>query len=158
MKKIFKNYKSFTLVELLLAVIILGFTLTGLLKVFIQCSVLSELARNKTAVMSLLQGRMEEIRNHDYDTIVSDYANGSTPGDTFSLSPLTGMGVTYIEEFTAGDADLLVIKVVGSWEDKYGRIIGSDLDLDGEIDTGEEVDAGGDLLSIATLISFVANR
>ncbi len=158
MKKNSWNFAGFTLVELLLAVLILGFTLVGLIQVFIRCSALSELSQNKTLVMSELQGKMEEIRNYDYDSIATDYASGGTPGHTFALSQTNGMGVIYIDEFTAGDADLLRIKIVASWEDKYGRIIGGDFDLDGAVGSGETVDAEGDLFSIATVISLIAKR
>ena len=151
MKKIFKNYKSFTLVELLLAVIILGFTLTGLLKVFIQCSVLSELARNKTVVMSEIQGKMEEIRNSDYSLIVTDY--DEVP---FYSSQLNATCVSLVDDT---NAELLEIKIVASWKNKYGRVIGEDQNLDGDDESGaEDVDGDGEVSSIATLISKIAQR
>lgn len=151
MKKIFKNYKSFTLVELLLAVIILGFTLTGLLKVFIQCSVLSELARNKTTVMSEIQGKMEEIRNSDYSLIVTDY--DEVP---FYSSQLNATGVSFVDDT---NAELLEIKIVASWKNKNGRVIGEDQNLDGDDESGaEDVDGDGEVSSIATLISKIAQR
>lgn len=158
--KISRNSKGFTLVELLLAVLILGFTLVGLIQVFIRCSALAELAQNKTVVMSLLQGRMENIRGRAYEDVVALYhaTTSGQPAETFNLDPLTGKGVVYITRFKAGDDDLLKIKIVGSWEDKYGRVIGGDLDLDGAIDTGEAVDADGNLASIATLVSFISSR
>ncbi len=158
MSKVFRASKGFTLVELLMAVLILGFTLVGLIQVFIRCSALAELAQNKTVVVSLLQDKMEEIRNYDYSSVAADYASGGAVGNTFSLSPANGMGVIYIEEFTAGEANLLVVKISASWEDKYGRIIGGDFDLDGEVDAGETLDADGDLSSIASLISFISSR
>ena len=158
MRKIFGTSKGFTLVELLFATLILGFTLVGLLQVFFRCNVLAQMAQDKSAAMSLVQGKMEEIRNYTYSSIAADYASGGAVGDTFSLTPLTGMGVVYIDEFTAGDANLLQIKIVGSYEDRFERIIGEDLDLDGDLDGGEDVDGDGDLSSITSLISFIASR
>ena len=155
MKKIFEARKGFTLVELLLAVFILAFTLAGLIQVFLRCSILNEIALNKTAVMVDLQGVMEEIRDHDYGSIVTDYASGGTEGNTFDLSLLTGKGVIYID---ATNTELLEIKIVASWESQGGRIIGGDLDLDGEVDAGEIVDGGGEFISIATVISKIAQR
>lgn len=153
-----RNYlksAGFTLVELLLAVVILGFTLAGLIQVFIRCSALSELSRNKTTAMSEIQGKMEEIRNHAFSTIATAYASGGTPGDTFDLSQLTGKGIIYID---SSNASLLEIKVVACWQDKYDRIVGEDLDLDGVLDTGEDADGNGEISSPATLITKIASR
>jgi prepilin-type N-terminal cleavage/methylation domain-containing protein len=158
MKTKLRASNGFTLVELLIAVLILGFTLTGLIRVFLLCNKLAGIAQEKTAVMSLLQGKMEEIRDEKYDNIATNYASGGAPGDIFSLSPFDGMGVIYMQQFTAGDTDLLVIKIVGSWEMGDGRIIGEDLDKDGELDAGEDVDLDGDLSSVAIIMSFVASR
>jgi len=156
MEKIKRSIKGFTLVELLVAVLILGFVLGGLIQVFIRCSALSQLARNKTAVMSELQGEMEKIRNYSYDAITTDYvAGGPMNLNPFDLDQVTGKGVIYID---ASNSELLEIKIVASWEDKYGRIIGGDFDLDGEVDTGETLDGDGDLTSIARVISLVARR
>lgn len=155
MGKILQTKSGFTLVELLVAVLILGFVLVGLIQVFVRCSVLAELARNKTTAMSEIQGKMEEIRNYSFNSIATDYASGGSQGNTFSLTQLTGMGIIYID---SSNADLLEIKIVASWQNKYGRIIGEDLDLDGALDTGEDTDGDGDLSSIATLEGMVAER
>ena len=155
MKKLFRSKKGFTLVELLVAVFILAFTLAGLIQVFLQCSTLNEMAISKTAVMVDLQGVAEEIRDYNYTSIATDYASGGAVGNTFDLSLLTGKGVIYID---AGNPELLEIKIVASWKGNSARIIGGDLDLDGEIDAGEAVDADGDLASIATVITKIAQR
>lgn len=155
MKKTLKTSKGFTLIELLIAVLILGFVLTGLIQVFIQCSVLTDLAHNKTTVMSEAQGKMEEIRNHTFDSVVTDYASGGSEGNTFSLSQLNGMGTIYIDDT---NPDLLEVKIVVSWENKDGRIIGGDLDLDGDFDSGEYVNGEGEFESIGTLMTLIASR
>lgn len=158
MNKKFRVSKGFTLVELLLATLILGFTLAGLLQVFLRCNALTGVSQDKTAAMSLLQGRMEDIRERSYDDVVTLYdatASGD-PAEVFDLDPLTGKGVVYITQFTAGEDNLLQIKIVGSW--RNWRTYGEDLNLDGVEDTGEDVDGDGDLSSIATVISFIAAR
>ncbi|MCK4881532.1 MAG: prepilin-type N-terminal cleavage/methylation domain-containing protein [Candidatus Omnitrophica bacterium] len=155
MKKTFQKKAGFTLVELMLAVFILAFTLSGLIRVFLQCSTMNEIALSKTAAMIDLQGKMEEIRNYDYGSIATDYVSGGAVGDTFDLSQLTGKGVIYID---AGNPKLLEIKIVASWQNQGGRVIGGDLNLDGVLDAGETVDADGDLASIATLITKIAQR
>jgi len=145
---------GFTLVELLLATIIMSVVLVGLIQVFIQCSVLAEMARNKTIALSEAQGKIEEIRNYDYDAIATDYVlNGGL--NPFDLSQLTGKGVIYID---STNTELLEVEVVISWEDKYDRIIGEDLDLDGVVDTGEDINSNSQLDSIATLTTYIAKR
>lgn len=69
-----RNVKGFTLVELLCATVILAVVLVGLIQMFVQCSFLSELAKNKTIAASIAQSKLEEIRNTDYAGIVSTYA------------------------------------------------------------------------------------
>jgi prepilin-type N-terminal cleavage/methylation domain-containing protein len=157
MKVLSKTIKGFTLVELLLATIILSVVLVGLLQLFIRCSVLTELSNNVTAAMSEAQGKMEEIRNYDFDSIATDYVAGGAL-NPFDLTQLTGKGVIYID---SSNADLLEIEIVISWQNKYSRIVGEDLDLDGVLDTSpttEDVNGDSKLSSIATLVSNIAER
>ena len=154
MRKIFQRPGGFTLVELLMATIILSVVLVGLIQLFIRCSVLTELASNITAAMSEAQGKMEEIRNYDFDSIATDYVNGGAL-NPFDLTQLAGKGIIYID---SSNADLLEVEIVISWQNKYGRIIGEDLDLDGTLDTGEDVNGDSKLSSIATLVSQIAER
>ena len=152
-----KSVKAFTLVELLVAVIALAVVLVGLVQVFIRCSVLAELSQNKTVAMSEAQGKLEELRNYNFDNIAADYAYGGAL-NPFTLDQLNGTGVIYIDSSTA---DILEIEIVISWENKYGRIIGEDDDLDGVLDTGspsEDDNGDGKLSSIVTLISRIAAR
>lgn len=143
-----------------MAVLILGFTLTGLLQVFIRCSTLAGIAQEKSCIMSILQSQMEDIHERDYADLVALYAATASgePAETFPLAPLTGMGVVYITRFTAGDDDLLQIKIVGSWIGQEGRVFGEDINRDGIEDAGEDVDGDGDLSSIATVMSLIALR
>ena len=157
MKSNFCSHAGFTLVELLMAVITLAAVLAGLIQVFIRCSTLAELSHHKTLVMSEAQSKMEEIRSHDFDVIAADYVYGGAL-NPFDLNQLTGKGVIYINDSTA---DLLRIEIVISWRDKYNRMIGEDLDLDGILDAGplaEDRDGNGKLSSIATIVSLVAAR
>lgn len=71
--KIFRSKNGFTLAEILIAVGILAVVMIGLLQVYIHCSVLAEAAGNKSVAMSEAQSKMEEIRNHAFEDIVSTY-------------------------------------------------------------------------------------
>ena len=152
------NKKGFTLVELVFATVMLGFALANILYVFVQCQELGRIAREKTVAMSLLQVKMEDFRTRghaDVETLYNVTAVG-VPAETFSLAPLNGVAAVYISQFTAGNSDLLEIKIVGSW---FGsRMFGEDLDLDGVEDTGEDADGDGDFSSIATVTSLIADK
>jgi prepilin-type N-terminal cleavage/methylation domain-containing protein len=146
---------GFTLVEVLVAVGILAVVIVGLLRLFIYCSILSDLSGNMTLATNEAQSKLEEIRNHDYGSIVTDYSSGGTPGNTFNLTELTGMGVITIDN---SNPDLLQIDINVSWQNKDGRISGEDTDLDGVIDAGEDLDSNGKLDSIASIVSLIARR
>ena len=73
---------------------------------------------------------------------------------SLQLQP-TGKGVIYID---STNPNLLQVKISVSWRDNNGRIVGDDLDLDGDLDSGEDSDGNLQLDSVATIISLVARR
>ena len=113
-----KNKKGFTMIELIVTGSILSIIIVGLMRLFIYTSVLAEIAGNKTTATSEAQSKLEEIRNHDFDQISTDYAEGSNPGNNFNLTLLNGNGVIYIGGTTP---ELLTLRVVISWQNKYNR-------------------------------------
>src|SRR3990167_4005487 len=138
MNTINKNPGGFTLIELVFVAGILAVVLTGMIQLFIHTSVTAELSGNKTLAVAEAHNKLEEMRNHSFDLIATDYASGGTPGDTFNLTNLTGKGKIYIDN---SNPSLLTLKVVIAWQNKYNRIVGEDLDLDGTLDGGEDTDS-----------------
>ncbi len=148
--------KGFTLLETLITAGILMVTVVGLMELFAYCAQLSEMAGNLTSALSEAQDKMEEIRNHTYADIATDYVSGGSPGNTFNLTQLTGKGVIYVD---ASNTDLLKIEIDVSWRNnRTDRVVGEDLDLDGIIDTGEDVDSDGKLDSPVKLITYIAEK
>ena len=150
-----KNENAFTLAELMIAVAIVAVVITGMLQLFIYASTLVALQGNKTRAIFEAQTLMEQIRTHDFDTIATDYAAGGTPGDTFTLTSINGEAVVYV---TSVNSSLLDVEVVVCWTDKYSRVIGSDLDIDGDVDAGEDPDGDGRLDSIVSLRTRIVDR
>lgn len=146
---------GFTLVEVLVATGLLAIVLAGLLGLFIYCALLSEGGGEMTVVMGELQGKWEEIRTHDYDLIVADYSAGGNPGNIFNLTQANGRGAIYLD---AANPDLLVIKMVASWQNQNGRMIGEDQNLNGTLDPGEDQNGNSEIDSLATLMSMIAKR
>lgn len=152
-----KNLKvGFTLVEVLFSMAVLVFAVVGLLQLFIYCSGLAEVARLTTFAVSEAQGKLAEIRNHNFVDIVTDYGPGG-PDNTFNLTQLTGTGVIYIDNT---NPQLLEIEIVLSWQAKGRRIIGEDTNLNSVFDAGEDTIGApnGKLDSPTSLISLIALR
>lgn len=119
-KKSFQSPQGFTLVEVLIAVGILAIVIVGLLQLFVSCSALAEAAGNTTFALNEAQNKLEEIRNHSFDSIAADYASGGTPGNTFTLGSLNGTGTVETSQ-VGGSSELLQIRIDVSWQNKNGR-------------------------------------
>jgi len=117
-----KQVKGFTLAELLLAVSILAFVLTGLLLTFISCLTLNETTKNLTFAINSAQDRLEEIRDYTFSQIHNDYN-----GHTFEIPEIPGnsRGVVEVDN---SNPDLLKITVIVCWRQK-GKVIGGDENL-----------------------------
>lgn len=150
-----QSESGFTLAELMIVVAILATVFTGMIQMFIQTSALANLSGNKTIALSEAQSKIEEIRSHAYDQIVTDYSSGGTPGNIFDLSLLNGKGIIYIDN---SNAELLVLEVVICWLDKYGRVIGEDTDLDGILDLDEDTNDDFKISSEIKLMSMITRR
>jgi len=150
-----KNQNGFTLVELMMVVGILTYVILALVQLFIYTSTSAQLGGNKTLALSEVQNKIEEIRNYEFDDVATDYASSGTPGNKFDLIKLTGKGVITLDSSVA---NLLTIEIVACWQDKYGRIIGEDTDLDGVLDTGEDANGNNKIDSPVTLITMRSKR
>ena len=153
-----KNLKSgFTLVELIVVVGILSVVIPGLMKLFIDTSQLGTMAGNKTLAISEAQNKLESIRNLAFDNIMTTY--GAVSGTPFDLTQLNGKGIVYAKNTTApSNVDLLLVEVVICWQDKYGRKIGEDVNLDGILDAGEDLNGDTKISSLAKLTTRIARR
>ena len=147
--------RGFSLVELVVTVGIMAFAIVSMMQLYIYTSIQTELARHQTAAIIEAQNKIEEIRNYTYDNIVTDYSLGGSLGNTFNLTLLDGKGVIYIDN---SNTELLVLEAVVSWEDKLNRIVGEDLDLDGVLDAGEDINGNAKIDSPARVMSMVTRR
>ncbi len=124
MLKEIRKTEGFSLAELMLAVMILSVVLTGALSVFINTTILTNSSANLTAALAECLSKIEEIRNTEYDDMLSTFN-----GTTFNLTtPSTGTGSIAVSQIGADvAADLLQIQVDVSWSNKNGRVGGSSL-------------------------------
>lgn len=146
--------EGFTLVEVMIATGILATIITGMIRLFILTSIQSDLAGEKTAAISEAQSKLEEIRSASYDLIPLLYGSGSG-GDVFDPILLDGKGVIYID---SSNTELTEMEVVISWRSDNGRVIGEDLNLDGDLDPGEDLNGNNKLDSPAQLATMITRR
>jgi prepilin-type N-terminal cleavage/methylation domain-containing protein len=143
--------RAFSLMELMVAALILAIVLVGLLASYVACFNLNEMAQNSSLAINAAETKTEEIKNFsNFDQIKTTYHNVS-----FSLSSLTGAGVSYVDDT---NPDLLQVTVTVCWQQKNGRVIGEDLDLDGQLDTGEDINSNGVLDSPAQVVTYLARQ
>ncbi len=144
-----ENRSGITLPEMLIAAAILIFAIAGLLLSYITCLDLSELSKNASLSLYAAQSRIEEIKNTEFDLIVSAYHQ--TP---FDVPDINAKGVSYVDD---SDPEILSIIVSVSWRQPNGRVIGEDQDLDGQIDVGEDVNGNGILDSMVVIHYMIYN-
>jgi prepilin-type N-terminal cleavage/methylation domain-containing protein len=87
-----RDYKGFTLVELLLAAAILATTIVVILHIFIGCSFLVEEYRNNTIAINHARLVMEEIKNASYISLASAQwlGNAISAGDDDIIVSFSG--------------------------------------------------------------------
>ena len=138
---------GFTLVEALVASVILIISLGGMLSLFFYCFSLNERSREYTMAIAEAQNQLEELR-------AARALNGGT--FNFNLSLLSGTGVIYVDD---SNPELIRIKLVVSWQsNRYARNIGEDQNLNGILDAGEDLNHNSELDSPIMFTTFLARR
>ena len=112
--------RAFSLTELLVAVSILCVVLAGMMEVFPAFSLLGEMSSKSQLALTEVEGKIEEIKSTNFSSIVSHYAHGSVPGDTFALQSLNGTGTISIDNSVP---DLLKVMVSVNFSVRNNRII-----------------------------------
>lgn len=149
------HLKGFFLIEIMIVIAVLVIVLVGYLQLSIVCFGLAETTKNITIAISEIQSQLDQIRNYNYSNIVSDYSQGGSPGDIFSLSQLDGVGIISLNN---SNPELLEVEITACWQEKGRRIIGEDINLNGVLDADEDKNANGKIDSPASLITLIAQR
>ncbi|MBM3252424.1 MAG: prepilin-type N-terminal cleavage/methylation domain-containing protein [Candidatus Omnitrophica bacterium] len=145
-----KRLNAFTLMELMIAALILALVLVGLLASYVSCVQLAEIARETSIAINGANANAEEITKHDFASIKADYDE-----KTFTPDYLNGIGISYVDDT---NSELLKITVTVCWRQQRGRVVGEDKDLDGQIDAGEDANGNGMLDSIAQIVTYIAKK
>ena len=155
------------MLEVIVAAAILGLVIGSLLLVFIGNLSLNAISKNLTISINGAQAKLEEIYQQDFETLVINYRPGGSPGNNFSITDLARPHSGIISIIDDGsdepdhltNANLIQLTVSVCWQEKGGRIIGEDKNLDGVFEVAsEDKNGNGRLDSPAQLISLMARH
>ncbi len=145
--------KGFTLIEVLIATVVLTGAILAILASLIQCSNLQETSKNLGLTISAARAKVEEMRNVDFSDLITNY-NGP-----FDVSGLDAKGRVDSSYVAGSNNNLIDIRVVICWRQGRNRIIGEDINLNGNLDPGEDVNpTNGRLDSPAQIVTLMAER
>ncbi len=145
-----RSKKGFVLPEVMLACAIAAFAICGLLLMYVAGMDLIRVSKNSSIASSAALGLIEEIRNTPFPDIATDYN-----GLKFSVNNIPGSsGIVYVDDT---DDEFLLVTVSVCWP-QGNRVIGEDLNLNGDLDMGEDTNGNLIIDSPVQLITQVVNR
>jgi type II secretory pathway pseudopilin PulG len=146
------NNKGFMLLELVITIGILVFSLTALLATFISCFDLFEMTKNSNLALNAEIEILEEIRRSNFLDLYSNY-NGYT-FEISSMGPNSNIGFVSVDN---SDPDILEVNIGVSWMQKGGRIIGEG-SLNGGVLEFSDSNGNGILDSPVMLTTYITQR
>lgn len=167
-----KKTAGFTLIEVLIATMVLTIALVSAIGLFAYLLALPEGGRDSVIALHEAETKMEEICTNHYLTIRDGDTSAGLPAYTntgallrtpFALAGLTGQGIVYGEELPGAADGLMRIKVVVCYRQK-NRIIGEDdgagagTALDGILNGAEDANGNGEIDSPCQLETVVVMR
>lgn len=153
-----KMKKGFTLIEVLIASVIIVVAILAILSTLIHCFDLQETSKNLGLAMSVARAKIEEMRNADFTTLIVNY-NGP-----FEVTGLNGKGRVDASYVAGSNNNLIDVRIAICWRQKGGRIIGEDngaglgIPLDGILHNDEDADGDGEIDSPCTVVTSIANN
>ncbi|MDP8259733.1 MAG: hypothetical protein P9L96_01810 [Candidatus Gygaella obscura] len=151
MKEKIDKRSAFTLVEFLIAMVIMTAAIFSLLAAHFSIIVLNETSRNVTLATQESQAKLEELKNIAFDAL-SVYDD--TSFDVFNFASNDAKG--HIDVDSTVYNDLMRVHISVSWKQRTDRVVGEDMNLNGMLDTGEDKNGNGELNSPADLITFIS--
>jgi len=151
---------GFTLVEVLIASLILAGTLAIILGVFSQGLRTTETAGEFIKAINAARLQLEMIRArvdpNDVTNTIGFSSLNQWNNQSFTLNELGSdfAGVSYVTSITA-PINTWRVKVAVCWRNSKGNIRGEDADLDGVLDSGEDKNGNGELDSPAQLVTVL---
>ncbi|MCK9615257.1 MAG: type II secretion system GspH family protein [Candidatus Omnitrophica bacterium] len=142
--------KGFSLVEVLMAIIILVLLVSTILIAYTNCFILIDTIKNINIATTAAQGMIEEMRTSIFGNIMDNYN-----GLNFVLNDIPeSMGVVSVNN---ANPEFLEVTVSVCWKQR-NRIIGEDTNLNGILDAGEDLNGNGIIDSVAQITTKMVNR
>jgi hypothetical protein len=96
---------------------------------------------------------MEEMRNSNFDTLFTTYNGTRFDPDGFLTQEAEGN--VYINNT---NQELLEVYVSVSWRERSNKTSGEDVNLNGILDPGEDLNSDGRLTSPAEIVALIGQR
>jgi hypothetical protein len=125
--------------------------LCGILFTYMSMFVLSDLARDFTLANNALQAKIEEIKKMSFDSL----SVGDEPFNLTDYGFPRSESKGRIEISNTIYSDLKRVRLIGCFKSRQ-RIIGEDKNLNGILDTGEDINGNGRLDSPSELVTLIA--
>jgi len=121
-----KNNSGFSLVEVLFSAAILAFALCGLLVTQIGLLSLGDISRQHILATNAVQAELEEIKNTPFSSLADStfYVNGFSNGNA--------RGRVEVSATSYGATELKLVRILVSFRHRGNRIVGEDVNLDGQ--------------------------
>lgn len=150
MRSLQSQKKTFTLIEVLTAFMLLVFCIAGVLASFVNTFFLLDLSRDMTTAQNSVRAKMEEIKKERFENLTA------FNGTTFDLNGFAAGSSKARIEVTdvSGYSQLKQIRIVASVKSRK-RIVGEDLNLDGQLNTGEDRNSNGRLDSPVEIVTLM---
>lgn len=107
-----RKYRGYSLVDVLIGIAVLGIALSSAFTLSISTSRVTAQTRNLSAATALAEFKLEELRNADFDSII-------TGNDTGTMDALGDPGGIYSRTWVVGDntpaTGLKTVAVTVSW-------------------------------------------
>jgi len=146
--------RGFTFVEILVAVALIGISIAGILTAYSASFSLAERVRAENLALNAAIAKCEEIKACNFDEILINYTTGGVPGPTFSAPGLhNGVGAIEIVPITS---NIYRVHISVSWQERGGRVVGEDRNLNGILDEGEDTNGNGWLDSPASITTIIS--
>jgi len=146
--------KGFTLVELLIAAMVLVVAICGILATYVTCFETVVTSQNLRTAIDVAQSKIDQIRNAPFGVICT-FNIGPNNVFTANVGGVTYVGRIYVDNCPN---DPVTVTVSVCWRQKGGRVIGEDRNLNGALNAGEDGDGNNRIDSPAQIVTVVTAR
>ena len=148
--------KGITFVELVVACAVLVTIFVSFLYGLVGCIKLVNLSKETFFAIYSADAKIEEMRGHTFSDVYSYYT--TSPQDTFEVDELPAVSSKGSIAIDNTNPELLEVYIAVCWKSFDGRVIGEDVNLDGNLAAAEDVNSNNKIDSPVSLATFITRR